>query len=68
MNKISFYIFLVLFISGCVTTAKTVKPTTMPVGPISTVQKQTLPVPAVDRKSTRLNSSHTDISRMPSSA
>ena len=47
MNKISFYIFLVLFISGCVTTAKTVKPTTMPVGPISTVQKQTLPVAPV---------------------
>ena len=28
----------------------------------------TLLVAAVDRKSTRLNSSHTDISRMPSSA
>ena len=26
------------------------------------------PAPAADRKSTRLNSSHTDISRMPSSA
>ena len=25
-------------------------------------------IPAIDRKSTRLNSSHTDISRMPSSA
>ena len=45
MNKISFYVFLVLFISGCITTAKTVKPTTMPVGPVSTVQKQTFPVP-----------------------
>ena len=29
---------------------------------------RTLPALVVDRKSTRLNSSHTDISRMPSSA
>ena len=34
----------------------------------SHVAGKTLPPSATDRKSTRLNSSHTDISRMPSSA
>ena len=29
---------------------------------------EVVPMPTLDRKSTRLNSSHTDISRMPSSA
>ena len=33
-----------------------------------TVMKEAVNRSAVDRKSTRLNSSHTDISRMPSSA
>ena len=32
------------------------------------IVKQSGGVESVDRKSTRLNSSHTDISRMPSSA
>ena len=35
---------------------------------IPTTLKQNLGQPVIDRKSTRLNSSHTDISRMPSSA
>ena len=35
---------------------------------ISPALQPTVTFPAVDRKSTRLNSSHTDISRMPSSA
>ena len=40
-------------------------------GPVQELINQTINVnipPQIDRKSTRLNSSHTDISRMPSSA
>ena len=35
---------------------------------IQKAKKQSVPNDNIDRKSTRLNSSHTDISRMPSSA
>ena len=37
-------------------------------GNIKKQMKKSVDLEAVDRKSTRLNSSHTDISRMPSSA
>ena len=42
----------------------------VPAGKIETPPENEVkqPVEATDRKSTRLNSSHTDISRMPSSA
>ena len=37
-------------------------------GAIKKIEKQLYGIALLDRKSTRLNSSHTDISRMPSSA
>ena len=47
--------------------SKTIKPACINTGSLALIPGR-LHEPTVDRKSTRLNSSHTDISRMPSSA
>ena len=55
------------FLNGA--TAGSTKPVTTPYALITVKPGQTLwSIASEDRKSTRLNSSHTDISRMPSSA
>ena len=42
--------------------------TTLPMTLAGVIGQTKMPDKVIDRKSTRLNSSHTDISRMPSSA